>query len=139
MGLLASIVAYLSVVAAIVVGFLMSADALLYHSYHRASNPRPEITMAARLDSSQMKTAAKPPRKTAPPRKPAEQQAIPRRSMATEYRRKIELSNTRAREPRKRTVHEVQRRYLPLYREHAAEPRALGYAEEPRFGGNPWR
>jgi hypothetical protein len=138
MGLLASIVAYLSVVAAIVVGFLMSADALLYHSHQRATNPRPQIATAAKLDSSKMKKAAQPLRHT------AEQQAIPRKSIATAYRRKMQLSNPRIREPHKRTVHEAQRRYRMLQREHAAAPRALGYAEEPRFSGDrfsgdPWR
>lgn len=133
MGLLASNVAYLSVVAAIVIGFMMSADALLNHSHHQATNPRPEITTAAKANSLKTKKAAKPPRNT------AEIRAIPRKSMAAEYRRKTEPSNTRSREPHKRTVHEAQRRYWPLHREPAAAPRALGYAEESRFSGDAWR
>lgn len=133
MGLLASIVAYLSVVAAIVIGFMMSADALLNHSRHQATNPRPEITTAAKADSLKIKKAAKPPRNT------AELRAIPRKSMATEYRRKTALSNTRLREQRKRTVQKAQRRYWPRHRKSAAAPRALGYAEEPRFSGDAWR
>jgi hypothetical protein len=143
MGLLASVVAYLSVVGAIVVGFLMSADALLQHSHQRATNPRPEITTAAKLGSSTMKKAAKPLRNA------AEQQAIPQRSMAMAYRRKMELPNPRIREPHKRPMHEARRRSWPLQRQHAAAPRALGYAEAPRFSGDtfsgdgfsgdPWR
>ena len=130
MGLLASIVAYLSVVAAIVIGFLFSADALVQHSHH-VTNPRPEITTAAKAGSLKAKKTAKPSRKT------AEQRAIPQKSTVTAYRRKTELSNSR--EPHKRTVHEAHRRYWPLYRDRTAAPRALGYAEEPRFSGDPWR
>ena len=131
MGLLASIVAYLSVVAAIVIGFLFSADALIHHSHH-VTNPRPEITTAAKAGSLKTKKTAKPSRNT------AELGAIPQKSTATAYRRKAELSNSR-REPHRRTVHEAQRRYWPLYGERAAAPRALGYAEEPRFSGEGWR
>lgn len=131
MGLLASIVAYLSVVAAIVIGFLMSADAVINHSHH-LTNPPPEMT-TAEADSLKAKKAAKPPRKT------AELRAIPQKSIATDYRGKTALSNTRNREPHKRNMHEAQRRYWPLPQEHAAAPRAFGYAEESRFGGDPWR
>jgi hypothetical protein len=131
MGLLASIVAYLSVVAAIVVGFLLSADALLYHSRHLATDPRPQITAAVKADSLKTKKIAKPSRKA------AELRAIPKKSTAAEYRRKAELSDTR-REPHKRTAQETQRRYGLTYREHAPAPRVFGYAEEPRYGGD-WR
>jgi Flp pilus assembly protein TadB len=133
MGLLASIVAYLSVVAAIVIGFLMSADALRQHSHQLAADARSEIITAAKTDSLKTKNAAKPSRNT------AEQRTIPQRSMAAEYRRKAELSNTRVREPHKRTVHEARRGHWPPSREFAPAPRALGYAEEPRFSGDPWR
>jgi hypothetical protein len=136
MGLLASIVAYLSVVAAIVVGFLMSADALISHSHHLAANPQPEIAMAAKTETLKTNKTVKPSRNI------AEQRAIPRRSTATEYRRKTELSNTQSHEPHKHTVHhEAQRRYWAQYRdrERAAASRALGYAEEPQFSGSPWR
>jgi len=129
MGLLASIVAYLSVVAAIVIGFLMSADALVHHSRQLAANQRPEIIAAAKTDSLKTKKAWKPSRNT------AEQRTIPQKSTATEYRRKAELS----REPHKRTVYEARRAYGPLYREPASAPRALGYAEQPPFSGDPWR
>jgi hypothetical protein len=131
MGLLASIVAYLSVVAAIVIGFLFSADALIQHS-HRVTNPRPEITTAAKAGSLKTKKTAKPSRNT------AELRAIPQKSTATAYRGKPELSNSR-REPHKPRAHEAQRRYWPPYRERAGAPRALGYAEEPRFSGDAWR
>lgn len=132
MGLLASIVAYLSVVAAIVIGFIMSADALLHHSHHHAINPGPEIAAAAKADTVKTKKAVKPARKT------VELRAIPQRSTVTAYRRKTELSNSR-REPHKGTVHDAQRRYWPPQREHTAAPRALGYADEPPFSGDPWR
>jgi hypothetical protein len=133
MGLLASIVAYLSVVAAIVIGFLMSADALRQHSHQLAAAARPEILTAAKTDTRKTKTAVKPSRSA------AEQRAIPQKSTAAEYRRKAELSNTGVRAPHKRTVHEARRGHWPLYREPAPAPRALGYAEEPRFSGDPWR
>jgi hypothetical protein len=134
MGLLASIVAYLSVVAAIVIGFLLSADALLQHSHQVAADQRQEITVAAKTDALKTKKAVKPSRNT------AEQRTIPQRSTATEYRRKAELSNTRSREPRKRTVSgQRQRRYWALQRERVGAPRALGYAEEPRFSGEQWQ
>jgi len=126
MGLLASIVAYLSVVAAIVIGFLVSADALLHHSHQLAASQRSEITTAAKTDALKTK-------------KTVEQRTIPQRSMAAEYRRKTELSNTRSREPHKRTVREARRGYWPPYRQPAAAPPALGYAQEPRFSGGPWR
>ena len=134
MGLLASIVAYLSVVVAIVIGFLMSADALLYHSHHQTANPRPEITTAAKADALKTKKAVKPSRNV------AELRTIPRKSMATEYRRNTELSNPSPGAPHKRTVRtEAQKRYWALRQEHPAPPRPLGYAEEPRFGGYSWR
>jgi len=133
MGLLASIVAYLSVVAAIVIGFLMSADALVHHSRQLAANQRPEIITAAKTDSLKTKKAWKPSRNT------AEQRTIPQKSTATEYRRKAELSHTQSREPHKRTVYEAPRAYGPLYREPASAPRALGYAEQPPFSGDPWQ
>ena len=132
MGLLASIVAYLSVVAAIVIGFLMSADAVLYHSHHHATNPQPEITIAAKADSLKTRKALKPARNA------AEVRAIPQKSTVTAYRRKTELSNTAVREPHKRTVHEARRKYWPLNREPAGAPRALGYAQAPRFSGDSW-
>ena len=130
MGLLASIIAYLSVVAAMVIGFLMSADALLHHSHRLAADQRQEIITAAKTDLLKTKKAVKPSRNT------AEQRTIPQRSTAAEYRRKTELSNTRSHEPHKR---EAQRGSWPLYRQPASAPRALGYAEEPRFSGDPWR
>lgn len=130
MGLLASIVAYLSVVAAIVVGFLMSADTLVNHSRQLAAEQRPEIIAAAKTDTLKTKKAVKPSRHA------AEQRAIPRRSVAAEYRRKAEVSNARSHEPRER---EARRGYRPLDRQVAPAPRALGYAEEPRFSGDPWR
>ena len=133
MGLLASIVAYLSVVAAIVIGFLMSADALLHHSRQLAADQRQEIITAVKTDLLKAKKAVKPSRNN------AEQRTIPQKSTAAEYRRNAELSNTRSREPHKRTVHEARRGYEPLYHEPAPAPRAFGYAEEPRFGGDPWR
>lgn len=129
MGLLASIVAYLSVVAAIVIGFLMSADAVINHSHHLT---KPEIT-AAETDAMKANKVAKPPRKT------VELRVIPQKSIATDYRRKTALSNPRIHEPHKRTVHEAQRRYWPLHQGRAAAPRSLGYAEESQFGGDPWR
>ena len=130
MGLLASIIAYLSVVAAIVVGFLMSADALLHHSHQLAADQRQEIITAAKTDSLKTKKAVKPSRNT------AEQRAIPQKSTAAEYRRKTELSNTRPRDVHKR---EARRGNWPVSHQPAAAPRALGYAEEPRFSGDPWR
>lgn len=133
MGLLASIVAYLSVVAAIVIGFMLSADALLNHSHHQVTNPRPEITTAAKADTLKTKKAAKSPRNT------VELRAIPRKSMATEYRGKTALSDMRLREQHKRSAYDAHRRYWPPHREPAAAPRAFGYAEESRFGGDAWR
>lgn len=130
MGLLASIVAYLSVVAAIIIGFLMSADAVLNHSRQLAAEQRPEIITAAKTDALKTKKAVKPSRNA------AEQRAIPRRSTAAEYSRKAEVSNTRSHEPHKR---EARRGYWRLDRQVAPGPRALGYAEEPRFSGDPWR
>lgn len=130
MGLLASIVAYLSVVAAIVIGFLMSADAVLNHSHHHATDPQPQITAAAKTDSLKPKKATKPSQKA------AELRAIPKKSTAAEYRRRTELSNTR-REPRRRPAQEAQRPYGQTHRDHAVAPRAFGYAEEPRLGGEP--
>ena len=50
MGLLASIFAYLSAVAAIIVFFLMSADALLNHARHQATNPPSELVTAAKIN-----------------------------------------------------------------------------------------
>lgn len=129
MGLLASIIAYLSVVAAIVIGFMLSADALLNHSHHQAIDSRPELTTAAKVDALKTKKAATLSRNN------AELRSIPRKSTAAEYRRKTAASDTRPREPHKRTVHEAQRRYWPPHR----EPRALGYAEESPFGGDAWR
>jgi len=133
MGLLASIVAYLSLVAAIVIGFLMSADALLHHSHQLAADQRQELITAAKTDTLKTKKPVKSSRNT------AEQRAIPQRSTATEYRRKAEFSNSRVREPHKRTTHEARRGYGPLYSEPASAPRALGYAEEPQFSGYSWR
>src|ERR1700758_3501362 len=102
MGLLASIVAYLSVVAAIVIGFLMSADALVNHCRQLAADQRQEIITAAKTYSLKTKKAVKPSRNA------AEQRTIPRRSMVTEYRPKAEVLNTRSHEPRR---HEVRRGY----------------------------
>jgi hypothetical protein len=73
MGLLASFAAYLSVVAAIVIGFLMSADALLHDSHQLAANQRPEIITAAKTDLLKTKNAVKPSRNA------AEQRAIPQK------------------------------------------------------------
>jgi len=133
MGLLASIVAYLSVVAAIVIGFMLSADALLSHSHHQATNLRPELTAAAKADTVKTKKVAKSPHNT------AELRAIPRKSMATDYRRKTAPSDARVRQQHERTMHEAQRRYWPLHREPAAARRAFGYAGESRFDANAWR
>ena len=130
MGLLVSIVAYLSVVAAIVVGFLLSADALLHHSHRLAADQRQEIITAAKTDSLKTKKAVKPARNN------AEQRTIPQRSTSAEYRRKTRLSNTRSHEPHER---EARRGSWPLYRQADPAPRALGYADEPRFSGDPWR
>ena len=127
MGLLASIVAYLSVVAAIVIGFVMSADVLLHRSHELAANARPEITAAAKTKSLKTKKVVEPARNA------AEQRTIPRRSTATEYRRKTEPLSTRSREPHHRIVRsEAPRPYWVLHGEPAAGARALGYAEEPR-------
>lgn len=128
MGLLASIVAYLSVVAAIVTGFMLSVDALRNHS-HQVTEPRPEITVAAKAYSPKTKKAARQPGNA------AELRAIPRRSMATDFHRKTDLSNRGGHEAHKRTEHEAQRRYAPSDREHAGAPRLFGYAQEPRFSG----
>jgi len=134
MGLLASIVAYLSLVAAIVIGFLMSADALLHHSHQLAADQRQELITAAKTDTLKTKKTVKPSRNT------AEQRTIPQKSTATDYRRQAELSNTRSRELHKRTASgQAQKRYWALQRERVSAPRALGYAEEPRFSGDPWR
>lgn len=132
MGLLASIVAYLGVVAAIILGFLMSADAVLIHSRHQATDPRPELSsVAANADSLKTKKAAKPRRHS------AEVRTIPQKSTAAEYRRKAELSNNH-REPAAHTGHEAHKQYWPhgLY---AAAPHAMGYADERRFSAEPWR
>ncbi len=125
MGLLAAIFAYLSAVAAIIVFFLMSADALLYHSHDHATNRRSEIMTVARAD----------PLKMAAPRRShgaAEVRTIPQRSVAAEYRRKPALANMRFAEQRRPALRrEAQARYWALHRERRAAPLALGYAEEP--------
>jgi hypothetical protein len=131
MGLLASIVAYLSVVAVIVGGFVISADVLLNHSRHQTA-ASPEITRAVQAGSLGAKATAKPSRNSA-------EFAIPKRSTAAEYRRKTELSSTRGRDERKHPTREAHKQYGPHEREHAAAPRVFGYAQEPRFGGDPWR
>lgn len=136
MGLLAVIFAYLSAVAAIVIFFLMSADALLYHPHHQAPNPHSEIVVAAKIDPLDMKKAPRPPRRA------AEVRAIPQRSTATEYRRKSDLSNTRFDEQRKRALRRsAHARNWALRREPGEGRHALGYAEEPAapFGNDPFR
>jgi hypothetical protein len=136
MGILASIFAYLSAVAAIIVFVLMSADALLYHPHHHATNPRSELVTAAKIDPHKPKAAAPPPQR------PANVAAIPQRSAATEYRRRADLTNTRIAEQRRLALHRAQQaRYWALHRGRAAAPRALGFAEEPtpRFGDESWR
>lgn len=134
MALLASIFAYLSAVAAIIVFFLMSADALLNHVHHEAAKPRPELVMAAKINPHTLNKAAHAPQKTA--------DAIPKTGAAVEYRRKAELSNTRLEERHRRVLRrEQQAREGTLRRERATAPLALGYAQEPvpRFGDAPWR
>jgi hypothetical protein len=137
MGLLASIFAYLSAISAIIVFFVMAADALLYHPHHRAANPQPElITAAAKIDPRKLDKAAQPPQRT------ADVAGIPKSGALAEYRRRSDLSNTRFEDRRRRTLRrEQQARYWELRRDRAAAPLALGYAEEPapQFGDEPRR
>jgi hypothetical protein len=132
MGLLASIFAYLSAVAAIIVFFLMSADALLNHARHQATNPPSELVTAAKINPHKPSKVAHASHKTA--------DAIPKTGAAAEYRRKANLSNTRLEDRRRRALHqEREAREWALRRERAAAPLALGYAQEPapRFGDEP--
>jgi hypothetical protein len=136
MGILASIFAYLSAVAAIIVFVLMSADVLLYHPHHHTTNPRPELVTAAKIDPHEPETA------TPRPQRPANVAAIPQRSAVTEYRRRADLTNTRIEEQHRRALHRAQQaRYWAPRRGRAAAPLALGYADDPtrRFGDESWR
>lgn len=133
MALLAAIFAYLSAVVAIIVFFLMSADALLYRPHHGATNPWSEIVAAAKVDPLKMKVPQ-------PARSIAE--AIPQRSAAAEYRRRSAASNMRFAEQHKRAFErEARARYGVRRQQRAAPPLALGYAEEPaaEIGYGPWR
>lgn len=135
MGFLASIFAYVSAIAAIIVFFLMSADALLYHPRHHATT-RSELVTAAKIGPYNPGKAAQPPQRS------ANNAAIPQRGTVAEYRRKAAVSNNRFEEQHRRALRrEQQARYWAPRREHAAAPRALGYAEEPAlpFGDEPWR
>ncbi len=136
MGILASIFAYLSALAAIIAFFLMSADALLYHAHHQAANPPPEPIAAAKINPDKPNKAAHQPQWT------ADAGAIAKTGAAAEYRRKADLSNARFEEQHRRAWRrEHEARYRALRRERAAAPLALGYAQEPapRFGDEPWR
>lgn len=137
MGFLASIFAYLSAISAIIVFFVMAADALLYHPHHHAANPRPElITAAAKIDPHKPNKAAQPPQRT------AGVGGIAQSGAAAEYRRRTDLSNTRFEDRRRRALRrEQQARYWQLRRERAPAPLTLGYAEEPspQFGDEPRR
>jgi hypothetical protein len=53
---------------------LVSADALLYHPHHHATNPRSELVTAAKIDPHKPKAA------TPPPQRPANVAAIAQRS-----------------------------------------------------------
>jgi hypothetical protein len=134
MALLASIFAYLSAVAAIIVFFLMSADALLNHAHHQATSPPSELVTAATINPHKLNKVAHAAQKTA--------DAIPKTGTAVEYRRKADLSNTRLDERHSRVLRREQeaRNWAPR-REHAPASLALGYAQEPvrRFGDAPWR
>ncbi len=134
MGLLASIFAYLSAIAAIIIFFLMSADALLNHAHHEATNPRSELVTAATINPHKLNKVAGAGQKAA--------DAIPKTGIAVEYRRKVRLSNTRSEERHSRASRREQEvRNWALRREQAGAPVALGYAQEPvrRFGDEPWR
>jgi hypothetical protein len=134
MGLLASIFAYLSAVAAIIVFFLMSADALLNHAHRQTTNPRPELVTVLKINSHKPNKAAHAPQQTA--------DAIPKTSAAAEYRRTADLSNTRSQERHRRVLRRGQQaRDWAFRRDHAAAPLAIGYAREavPRFSDAPRR
>jgi hypothetical protein len=134
MGLLASIFAYLSAVAAIIVFFLMSADALLNHAHHQAINPPSELVTAATINPHKLNNVARAAQKTA--------DAIPKTGTAIEYRRKEDLSNTRGEERHSRALRlEQEARNWALRRERTAGSLALGYAQGPvrRFGDESWR
>jgi hypothetical protein len=134
MGLLASIFAYLGAVAAIVLFFLMSADAVLNHAHHKATNPPPELVTAAKINPHSLNKVAEAPQKNA--------DAIPKTGVAAEYRRTAGLSNTRLEVRYRRALRrERQARDWALRRERAATPLDLGYAQEPvgRFGDESWR
>lgn len=133
MGLLASIFAYLSAVAVIIVFFLMSADALLNHAHHQATNPPSEMVTAATINPHKLNKVAGAAQKGA--------DAIPKTGTAAEYRRKVSLSNTRLQERHRALRREQEARHWALRREQATAPLALGYAQEPvrRSGDEPWR
>jgi hypothetical protein len=134
MGHLAAIFAYLSAVAAIIVFFLMSADALLNHAHHQETNPRSELVTAATINSYKLGKAAHAARKAA--------DAIPKTGTAVEYRRKVRLSNSRLDERHSRALRrEQEARNSAPRRERAAGSLALGYVQEPmrRSDDEPWR
>jgi hypothetical protein len=134
MGLLASIFAYLSAVAAIIILFLMSADALLNQAHHQATNPRSELVTAATINPHKLGKVAPAAQNSA--------DAIPKTGTAVDYRRKVRLSNTRLEERHGRALRrEQEARNWALGRERATAPLALGYAQEPvpRSGDVPWR
>jgi hypothetical protein len=137
MGFLASIFAYLSAISAIIVFFLMVADALLYHPHHHAANPRSElISAAAKIDPHKPNKAARPLQRS------AGVASIPQSGAPTEYRRRTDPSNTRFEDQRRRALRrEQQAKYWELRRERAPAPLALRYAEEPapQFGDEPRR
>jgi hypothetical protein len=132
MGLLASIFAYLSAVAAIIVFFLMSADALLNHAHHQATNPPSELVTAAKINPHTPNKVAHAPQNSA--------DAIAKTGSAAEYRRTANLSNTRLEERHRRALRREQEAGdWALRRERTTAPLALGYAQEPmrRLGDDP--
>jgi hypothetical protein len=134
MGLLASIFGYLSAVAAIIIFFLMSADALLNHAHHQATNPRSELVTAAIINPHKLGNIAHAAQESA--------DAIPETGTAVEYRRKARLSNTGSEERHSRALRrEQEARDRALRRERATAPLTLGYAQEPvpRSGDVLWR
>ena len=131
MELLASIFAYLSTVAAIIVFFLMSADALPHHPHHRATNPRSELITAAEIGPHKPSKAARSLQHS------AETGAVPQPRATIEYRRQPDLSKARLDEQHRRALRkELQWRDWAQRAARDAAPLALRHAEEhaPRFG-----
>jgi hypothetical protein len=98
MAILASIVAYMSALGAIIVFFLMSANALLYHPHHHMTTPQSELITASSINPD------KPNKNAHAPQWTADAGAVPEAGAAADYRRRADLSNTRFEEQHTRAL-----------------------------------